>query len=118
MSFVDRLLGFPNTILQLVQACTFHMGEVKDVWDPKGKGDVRMEIVSIGGEKSKTNWSPCCNSNAGPNEDGASPSGLWNPARIGERRFVFFPGGKTSQLASISAGVAMTDKGNAGSRRA
>jgi hypothetical protein len=94
------------------------MGEVADVWDPTGTGKTRLEIVSIGGEKSKTNWTPCCNSNAGPNADGASPSGLWNPARIGERQYAFFPGGKTSQLASMSAGVAMTDKGDPGSRRA
>lgn len=118
MSVVDRLLGFPNTILQLVMACTDHACRVFDVWDPTGSGRVRVVIDSIGGSKSKSNWTMCTNSNAGPNEDGASPSGLWNPARIGEHGYYSFPAGKTEYGSYRSAGVAMTDKGNPGSRRA
>ena len=119
MSFVDRLLGFPNTLLQLIQACTWHSCQVKDVWDPKGRGDVRLQITSLGGDKSKTNWTPCANSNAGPNKEGASPSGLWNPARVGEYGCYSFLGGNVEWGGMYhSGGVAMTDKGNAGSRRA
>jgi len=118
MSVLDRLIGFPNTLLQLIQACTDHACSVADVWDPTGTGKVRLFVYGLGGSKSKTNWTACSNSNAGPNKEGASPSGLWNPARIGEQGFYSFPGGKVEYGHYRSRGVAMTDKGNAGSRRA
>ena len=52
---IDRHLGMPNTLLQVIQACTLHPAKVKYVNDPTGSGRVQAECQSVFGD-AKSNW--------------------------------------------------------------
>lgn len=48
----------PEDLYHVVQACSWHMGRVKDLKDPDGRGRVRVELPSLLGEGQQhwTNW--------------------------------------------------------------
>jgi hypothetical protein len=115
---IDRHLGFPNTLLHLVQACTRHPGIVKDVKDPTGSGRVRVECQSLWGE-GKSNWILYSGSAiGGPKSKGGKNTGDWSPALVGQYVMLEAPGGNTLKWTASPGGASMFDKGNPGSKRA
>jgi hypothetical protein len=112
---IDRHLGFPNTLLQLVQACTFHPAVVKDVKDPTGSGRVQVECQSVYGG-SKSNWIQCTSNSPAPDDKNRKQTGLWNPAKPGSYGYVFFPGGNLLKPCFMAGSAHMNAKGNPGSK--
>lgn len=112
---IDRHLGFPNTILHLVQACTDHPCVVKNVKDPTGSGRVQVECQSLWGE-GKSNWIACTNNSPAPDDKARKQTGLWNPAKPGSYGYISFPGGNMLKPVFKAGGAHMNEKGDAGSK--
>lgn len=110
---VDHLLPFPNDILELVKALTFHPGRVVRVDDPTFSGRVMVEILNRFG-KIITNWISVAGGIG--NGPGATQSGMHNPLRPGQSVLVFCPGGNVDKQCCIPGPPTLSEPGNPGSR--
>jgi len=82
----DNALSYPVTPYLINQQCTFHLGVVKDVKDPEGRGRVRVECPGLLG-KGKKNWTPWAEVFANPigsNNSGDGDEGIWWPLQHGQ----------------------------------
>lgn len=75
----DSSLPYPATPEQMNQQCTRHLGVVKDLQDPEGRGRVRIEVPGLLGT-GKMNWTPwaeCFSTPIGSANSGNGDEGFW-----------------------------------------
>lgn len=110
---IDHFLPFPNNIIEMVKALTFHMGKVIRVDDPTFSGRVMVEVADRWGKK-RSNWISVA---AGiGNGAGAAQSGMHNPLRPGQSVLVFHPGGNMDKSCCIPGPPFLSESGNPGSK--
>ena len=110
---IDRHLGMPNTLLQVIQACTLHPAKVKYVNDPTGSGRVQAECQSVFGD-AKSNWLQIGGNHVGNDDSSKHHSGHWNPAQPGGYGYVYYPGGNLLKPVFMAGNVTMSQAGTAG----
>ena len=110
---LDYLLPFPNDILEMVKALTFHPGKVVRVDDPTFSGRVMVEVLNRFGERI-TNWISVA-SGAG-NGPGVSQTGMSAPLRPGQSVLVFHPGGNMDKSCCMVGPPWLSEPGDPGSK--
>ena len=109
----DRLMGCPNTVPHIMQACSFHVAKVDNVNDSTGSG--RVQVISPGPHGiAKSNFIQVASTNCGNDNASKHHSGIWNPAQPGGYGFVYFPGGNLAKPVFMAGHVTMSQAGNAG----
>lgn len=91
---ISRKVMIPAEVYHIVQSCTFHLGKVKDLKDPDGRGRVRLEIPSLLGEGSKnwSNWAEPIFHNIST-EDNDGDMGIWSLPVVNQLVMVGFQNG-------------------------
>jgi hypothetical protein len=103
---IDRL-PVSSDPAQLIQAATMHVGEIKDLKDPEGRGRVKVEVRGLldqgGGYKNWTNW---CEVSALPigSKHGNGDVGMWWAPVPGQTALVYFLGGDYFVLPFFMSG--------------
>lgn len=89
----SKLLVVP-TPLQVLQACTFHIGIVRDLKDPLGRGRVRVEVPTLWSTKNESwsNWIDVCHFPVGTAYR-KGDCGIWWCPLPGEQIMVGFASG-------------------------
>ena len=109
----NRLMGCPNTIPHILNACTFHAAKIIGVKDPTGSGRVQVECPGMWG-KGKSNWIQVAGNHVGSDNKATKHSWHWNPGQPGQYGYIFFPGGNLAKPCFMAGNVTMNDKGNPG----
>jgi len=91
---IPRKVMIPAEVYHIVQGCTFHIGRVKDLKDPDGRGRIRVEIPSILGEGQQnwSNWAEPIFNNIST-EDNEGDMGTWSLPFVNQLVMVTFQGG-------------------------
>jgi len=98
----DGQVEFCPTPEKVVQYCTFHLGIIRDVKDPEGRGRVQVEVPGLAGTGSQnwTDWIDVAGTPVGTCND-KGDEGIWWPVQAGQSVFVGFVAGDPYVMWSI-----------------
>ena len=90
----DFKSSLPPELHHLQQACSLHLGIVRDVRDPEGRGRVKVEVPSLNsvGSENWLNWCEVIGVPQGSIHDDGD-AGIWWPMLPGQAAYVGFLGG-------------------------
>jgi hypothetical protein len=110
---VDKA-SIPEEPDQFLQAATMHVGVIKDLKDPEGRGRVRVMVPSLldddDGEKNWTNWCEVSGFPLGSGK-GKGDVGIWWSPSVGQKALVYFVGGDYFMLPFFLNGNAWNADG-------
>ncbi|MEW6352507.1 MAG: phage baseplate assembly protein V [Thermodesulfobacteriota bacterium] len=103
---------FRPTPQLMVQYCTFHLGVVRDVKDPEGRGRVCVEVPGLysTGKKNWTDWIDVAGTPLGSNND-KGDEGIWWPMQVGQSVLVGFVSGDPFAMWCIPGPPCQDGKG-------
>lgn len=114
IELVDRFMGCPNTVTQIMQALGFHPAVVTNVNAPTGDGRVQVQCLSLGWNSKESNWIQIAGNHIGNNNPNKHHSGHWNPPQPGGYGYVYFPGGNMLKPAFMAGNITMSQPGSSG----
>ena len=90
----DFKSSLPPELQHIQQACSLHLGIVRDVRDPEGRGRVRVEVPGLNsvGNENWLNWCEVIGVPQGAIYDDGD-AGMWWPMLPGQAAYVGFLSG-------------------------
>lgn len=105
MSANDSHPSIPPELKHVVQACTWHLGIVRDLKDPEGRGRVKIESPEVN-HTGQNNWMNWCDPIAIPvsSVHYGGDVGIWWPYVPGQPAYVGFKSGDYLQPLCMPGG--------------